>query len=149
MVALSIMALHMTRAPTQVTCSLLKIVQSKDGISHISPAKNPCSVPFRLSPHSKTLFQNLTPVLERAAHYIRCRVLASTFFHRFSPLPDQSNVERTRIIGRGILVSTVVTQLTEISLSKPSDVPPKALLPGDHNHPERPCWQGFWQLFRR
>ena len=61
MVALSIMALPTTRAPTQVTCLLLKIVHSKDGISHISPAQKPCSASFRFLLHSKTLFQESHP----------------------------------------------------------------------------------------
>jgi len=44
--------------------SYLFIVKDRlltDRISLISPAQNRCSVPFRLSPHRKTLFQESPP----------------------------------------------------------------------------------------
>jgi hypothetical protein len=76
------MALPMTRAPTQVTCSLLKTVYSSDGISLISPAQKPAAFPFGYRRIGRPHFKNLTPVPERAAHYTRRPKFPSTLFHQ-------------------------------------------------------------------
>ena len=139
------MALPMTRAPTQVTCSLLKIVLSTDGISLISPAQKPAAFPFGYRRIGRPHFKNLTPVLERAAHYTRRLEFPSTLFHQISLFPDRSDDERRRIIGPQIIVSTVVAEKSEISFSTPQVWPLKARSQAGHNHPERPCLQGFEQ----
>ena len=72
----------MTRAPTQVTCSLLKTVYSSDGISLISPAQKPAAFPFGYRRIGRPHFKNLTPVPERAAHYTRRLKFTSTLFHQ-------------------------------------------------------------------
>ena len=52
--------------------------------------KNPAASPFGCHRMVKTLFQNLTPVPERADHYNCYRIFTSTIFRNIFPLTGQS-----------------------------------------------------------
>ena len=69
MVALYIMVLPTTRAPTQVTCLLLKIVFSLIAFRRSAQHKTAAAFPFGFRRTVRLYFKNLTPVLERAAYY--------------------------------------------------------------------------------
>ena len=70
MVALYIMVLPTTIAPTQVTCSLLKIVVSLIAFRRSVQHKIAAAFPFGLRHTGRLYLKNHTPVLEWAAYYI-------------------------------------------------------------------------------
>jgi len=138
MVALLSWLVPMTRAPTQVTCSLLKIVKSTDRISLISPAQISAALPFGFRRNGRLYFKNLHPSAGAGRPLYTLTQITVNIFPSTIPFPGSCDVERRRIIGLGILVSTAELKIIEISFSKPRAWPLKDLSPADHNHPEIP-----------
>ena len=143
------MALPMTRAPTQVTCSLLKIVLSADGISLISPAQKPAAFPFGYRRIGRPHFQESHPGAGAGRPLYTSTQISVNAFPSTTLFPGRSDNERRRIIGLQITVSTVVDKKSEISFSTPRVAPLKGRSQVGHNHPERPCLQGFGRLLHR
>ena len=137
MVALLSWLVPMTRAPTQVTCSFLKIVKSTDRISLISPALISAAFPFGHRRTRRPYFKNLHPSAGAGRPLYMLPSINVNIFQQIISFPKRSVVKRRRIIGLGRFVSTVDLKIIEINFSTLPIWPPKGLSPTGHTHPER------------